>query len=160
MVPEVLVTKKINPLQTNRFYKMKNAHKSFLCALCTAPRSMKYSKSLSHKQVLQIFLISVTLSWSLYPVVGIESVFALFLVWPAFEIVNKLLYRREIACPYCGFDATWYRRDVVKANELVKNFWSKNYPDLVNPPVVESPEDQTIHEAAQTPEAPSQNTIN
>lgn len=47
------------------------------------------------------------------------------------EIANKMLYRKEIPCPYCGFDATWYRRDVTVANQKVKDYWQQNFPDLV-----------------------------
>lgn len=151
---------KLNPLQTGRFYKVKNPNKNFLCALCSAPRSMKYSKNLNRKQAFQILLISVTLSWLFYPIVGPESVFAVFLVWTIFEMVNKMLYRKEIPCPYCGFDATWYRRDVKKANELVKDFWATNYPDLVNPKTLDNLEGQVPESTSIAEEAPSQNIIN
>jgi hypothetical protein len=120
-----------NPLKTGRFYKVKRPAKKFLCALCSAPREMKYSKSLNLKKYLQIILLSVTASSAAYPFIGVESVFSIFLIWPAFEMVNKFLYRKEIACPYCGFDATWYRRDVRVANQKVKDFWQENYPELV-----------------------------
>ena len=149
-----------NPLQTKRFYKVKNPHKKFLCALCSAPRSMKYSKHLNHKQIVQIILLSVTASWATYPIVGLKSIFTIFLIWPLFEMVNKLLYRKEVACPYCGFDATWYRRDVKKANQLVKEFWSKNYPDLVNPPKVEELNQNGAAEQHLDIDAASQNVIN
>jgi len=154
------LSKSINPLQTKRFYKIKNPHKNFLCALCSAPRSMQYSKHLNHKQVLQIILISVTISWAMFPIIGLNSIFAIFLVWPIFEMINKLLYRKEIACPYCGFDATWYRRDVKKANELVKEFWAKNYPDLVNPPTVADIGKNDQKMRLKETEASSQNVIN
>ena len=154
------MSKKVNPLETKRFYKTKNPTKKFLCALCSAPRSMKYSKTLNHKQIVQIVLISTALSWGLFSVVGIKSIFSIFLVWPAFEMINKLLYRKEIPCPYCGFDATWYRRDVVKANSLVKDFWVKNYPDLVNPPLVENIESETAQTSPDDSEAPSQTPVN
>ena len=75
-------------------------------------------------------------------------------------MINKLLYRKEIACPYCGFDATWYRRDVKKANELVKDFWLKNYPTLVNPPQVEEIETNSANIHSNKNEAGSQNVIN
>lgn len=129
------MSSKENPLKTKRFYKVKNPSKNFLCALCSAPRSMKYSKNLSFKNYLQIILISAAISWSGFEWIGPEVIFSVFIVWPLFEIANKLLYRKEVPCPYCGFDATWYRRDVKKANALVKEFWAKNYPELVSPEV-------------------------
>ena len=34
-------------------------------------------------------------------------------------------YRKEIPCPHCGFDASWYKKDVKIARRLVKEFWDK-----------------------------------
>ena len=124
---------KLNPLQTGRFYKFKKVEKKFLCALCSAPREMRYSKHLKSANYLQIILISIALSWIFFPIIGAEAVFAVFLIWPVFEVTNKILYRKEIPCSYCGFDATWYRRDVKVANQKVKEFWLKNHPELVDP---------------------------
>lgn len=98
---------------------------------------MRYGKYLGKLKYLQILLISTAVSWVLFPFIGPKSVFSIFIVWSLFEFTNKLLYRKEIACPYCGFDATWYRRDVTVANQKVKDYWLNNYPDLVNPPEIE-----------------------
>lgn len=111
-------------LKDKRFFKVKNAKRHFLCALCGSPRAMRYSKNLSLHNYLQILVISACLSWSLFPLMQWNSPLMLFVIWPIFEIVNKILYRREIPCPYCGFDATWYRRDVRVARSKVENFWS------------------------------------
>lgn len=154
------MSKKVHPLQNKRFYKIKNPSKNFLCALCSAPRSMKYQRNLNHKQYFQIVLISVALSWSFFSIIGPESIFAIFLVWPLFELVNKMLYRKEIPCPYCGFDATWYRRDVKKANELVKQFWATNYPELVNPHNISDVEKNMAKQEPEMSGAASQNIIN
>ena len=124
---------KVSPLQTGRFYKVKNPRKHFLCALCSAPRSMKYSKHLSAKNYLQIIILSAFISWVGFPLMGVKSFLLLFPVWMLIEIANKILYRKEVACPYCGFDATWYRRDVKVANKIVKEFWKENYPELLEP---------------------------
>ncbi len=123
---------KVSPLQTGRFYRVKKPRKKFLCALCSAPREMKYSKNLSAKNFAQIIIFSIFLSWALFPIMGVKSVLLVFPVWMTFEIINKILYRREIPCPYCGFDATWYRRDVKVANRMVKDFWTTNYPELMD----------------------------
>jgi hypothetical protein len=139
---------KINPLQSGLFYKVKNPQRKFLCALCSAQREIKYSKNLSYKNYMQIIVLSITASWLLFSFMGPKSVFAIFLIWPVFEVVNKLLYRKEISCPYCGFDATWYRRDVNVANKKVKDFWKENYPDLVNKPELDI-EDETASKASQ-----------
>lgn len=122
--------KKDISLKSARFYKVKNPTKSFLCALCTAPRQMKYSKNLSIKNYIQITLLCAALSWALFPVMGLKSIYLMFVVWPIVEVANKLLYRKEIPCPYCGFDATWYRRDVKVAKRKVEDFWNTNYPEL------------------------------
>ncbi len=53
-----------------------------------------------------------------------KVIYLFFIVWAAYEAVHKMLYRKEIPCPHCGFDATWYKRDVRVARKLVKEFWS------------------------------------
>ena len=123
---------KISPLQTGRFYKVKSARKNFLCALCSTPRAMKYSKNLSFINYLQITIVAISLSVLLYPFIGVKAIIVALPVWIIFEVANKLLYRKEITCPYCGFDATWYRRDVNLAKHKVEDFWKTNYPELVN----------------------------
>ncbi len=130
---------KVSALQTGRFYRVKNPRKNFLCALCSAPRQMKYSKNLTAKNFIQIGVLSASVSWLCFPVMGVKSFLLVFPVWMLIEIVNKMLYRKEIPCPYCGFDATWYRRDVTVANQKVKDFWQENYPELVNKSIEETP---------------------
>ena len=113
-------------LQNKRFYKIKNPAKSFLCALCRSPRQMKYKKSLSMKNFGQILVMSIFCMWAFYPLMHEKAILLLFLIWPIVEGTNKILYRKEIPCPYCGFDATWYRRDVRVAKKLVEEFWQKD----------------------------------
>lgn len=108
----------------NHFVKVKNPKKEFLCALCSAPRQLRYSKNLSRKNYLQIIVTSVVASWVLFPLMGLNSLFSVFFVWTAFEVTNKFLYRKEIPCPYCGFDATWYKRDIKLARRKVEDFWT------------------------------------
>ncbi len=132
---------KVNALQTGRFYKVKNPQRNFLCALCSAPRQMKYSKNLSMNNFFQILVLSVSISTACYPLMGMDSLFLVFPVWMIAEIINKMLYRKGISCPYCGFDATWYRRDVNMANQKVKSFWQENYPELVKKPLSLSVDD-------------------
>ncbi|MBT4792091.1 MAG: hypothetical protein HON90_11015 [Halobacteriovoraceae bacterium] len=121
---------KISELKTGKFYKVKNPRKKFLCALCSAPREMKYTKNLKGITYIQILVLATFIAWLLFPFIGEKSLFVILPVWMVIEFVNKSLYRKEISCPYCGFDATWYRRDVNVANQKVKEFWSTNYPDL------------------------------
>ena len=126
------MSKELSPLQTGRFYKVKKPSREFLCALCSAPREMKYSRNLSMMNYAQVVLLSITVSWLVSPWLGVKSLFAICIILPAFEVTNKILYRKGIGCPYCGFDATWYRRDVTVAKRLVKDYWQNNFPDLVN----------------------------
>ena len=129
----------MSALQSRKFYKVKNPTKNFLCALCSAPRSIKFTKNLKLQNYLQIALISIALTWALYPLMGEKSLFAVFMVWMAFEFSNKVLYRKGIPCPYCGFDATWYRRDVKVAHQKVKDYWQENYPELTKDKVPKTP---------------------
>ena len=69
-------------------------------------------------------MISVVLSLLLFPLMGLKSMFMVFGVWAIYETVYKSLYRKEIPCPHCGFDTTWYKRDVRVAKRLVEQFWA------------------------------------
>lgn len=120
--------KKQISFENRKFIKVKNAKKNFLCALCKAPREMRYSKHLSEKNYIQIIVLSLFLMFCLYPLMRFNGAFIIFIVWPTFELVNKFLYRKEIPCPYCGFDATWYRRDIKVARKKVEEFWN-SFPE-------------------------------
>jgi ribosomal protein L37E len=52
--------------------------------------------------------------------------FLFFFFWAIGECIRKILHRKEIPCPHCGFDMTWYRRDVRIAKKIVEDFWKKN----------------------------------
>lgn len=119
----------LEDIKKKRFFKVKNANKNFLCALCKSPRQMKYAKNLTEFNYIQIVLLSAFLSWLLYPVMGLKALSLVLVIWPIFEVTNKMLYRREIPCPYCGFDATWYRRDVKVAKRKVEDFWKERLPE-------------------------------
>jgi hypothetical protein len=115
-------------LKNKRFFKVKKPSRHFICALCSAPRQMKYKKNLNEMNYIQITVLAVFLAWAFYPLMGAKSLSLVFVLWPIFEVVNKILYRKEIPCPYCGFDATWYRRDVKVAKKKVEEFWSEKLP--------------------------------
>jgi hypothetical protein len=116
----------IEDLKRKRFFKVKKAAYHFLCPLCASPRQMRYRKILGTTHYIQILLLSGALVAMLWPWMGFKATFLTFLVWMGFELVNKLLYRKEIPCPYCGFDATWYKRDVKLARKKVQEFWQMN----------------------------------
>jgi len=50
-------------------------------------------------------------------------------VWAAFEAIYKIFFRKEIPCPHCGFDATWYKKDVKVSRRLVEEFWESRRPN-------------------------------
>jgi hypothetical protein len=112
-----------NKIGQVRFYKVKNPKKEFLCALCESPRQLKYGRYLSIKNYLQVATLSAVEAWLLFPLMSYRVVYLVFINWLLFEVIHKVLYRRELPCPYCGFDPTWYRRDVKVARRLVKDFW-------------------------------------
>ena len=119
-----------------RIFRLKKPKSEFLCALCGSFRQMRYAKNLDRFQYLQLVVLISTLSVFLYPWTGIRgALFTLFL-WPIFEFVHKIMYRHELPCPYCGFDATWYRRDVKMARRKVEQFWEEKGHQA---PVVETP---------------------
>lgn len=128
--------------QKATFYKVRHAKKDFLCALCKAPRQLSYGKNLDAKKYAQILIINSILGWMLFPVMKEKVVFMFFLIWFAFEVVNKMLYRRQIPCPYCGFDATWYRKDVTRAREKVADFWAQQNSLTLNSEDTEKDEEE------------------
>jgi hypothetical protein len=143
-------------LKENRFFKVKNPSRKFMCALCNSPREIKYSKHLSPKNYAQIAVVSIFLTWALWPWMGFKALSMGFIVWAVFEGVNKILYRKEIPCPYCGFDATWYRRNVKIARKKVDEFWLKAPAiDIDGQPTATNNDEVT--ERPSGPEAPSGN---
>ena len=106
-------------------FRKKNPNTVFYCPLCSTQRSLRYSAKLSSRQYLQIFSIGLILFLATFQVMEIRAFIWFFIVWGFYEMINKFLFRKEIPCPHCGFDATWYKRDVRVAKRLVKEFWEK-----------------------------------
>ncbi len=130
-----------------RVFYLKKPKAEFLCALCGTPRQMKYAKDLSLRQYIQIVVLIVSLCFFLYPLMEFKSLFFLPFVWPVYEIVHKSLYRKDLVCPHCGFDPTWYRRDVKMARKKVERFWEEKTPttpsvNTDNPDLAEIQADQ------------------
>lgn len=123
----------INPETFKRVYKVKNAVVSFLCPLCSAPRGLRYRSRLVLKNYLHITMINLVLGLILWNLMGFKVIYLFFIVWAGYEAVHKMLYRKEIPCPHCGFDATWYKRDVKLARKLVKDFWASREADESDP---------------------------
>jgi hypothetical protein len=114
----------LNPLE-NRIYKLKKPAFRFLCPLCRTEREFSTTPRLNRFHFLQItFLTSVT-SIVFYPMTGLKILPIFFLYWSLFEIMVRVRFKSEIPCPHCGFDATWYKKDVRIAREKVKQFWER-----------------------------------
>lgn len=107
--------------------KKKKSHKTeCFCALCRSPRVLRYSRRLQKRHYLQIMtlglvLIAATFQWFTW-----KGAFALPLIWAIFESTQKSLYRKDLKCPYCGFDPTWYKKDVNLARRKVEEFLKQN----------------------------------
>ncbi len=70
---------------------------------------------------LGFVLIATTYSWFEF-----KAIFALPLIWAIFEATHKSLYRKDLKCPYCGFDPTWYKKDIKLARQKVEEFLKQN----------------------------------
>ncbi len=117
---------KIRPLESRPF-RFKNATKKFHCPLCASERYLTSSHRMALKYI-QIAVLTGVTSFALYDYFGLRSLVFGILYWAAYEIGRRLVYRSEIECPYCGFDASWYKRDVKVARRLVDEFWQKKNP--------------------------------
>jgi hypothetical protein len=42
-----------------------------------------------------------------------------------FELSIRTDFKKQVPCPHCGFDATWYKKDVKVARSVVKEFWDQ-----------------------------------
>ncbi len=119
---------KWNPLE-KRSYKHKNPSMEFFCPLCGSERAFHSSPRLSFKNYLQLILCSSIAIAIAFPLMGPRSFFIFFVFLAAFEAGFRMNFRKEIPCPHCGFDASWYKKDVKVARRLVEEFWkTKNGP--------------------------------
>lgn len=115
---------KIGPL-VERVYQVKKPVMNFFCPLCRTERALIYKSKLEFKNYIHIILISTVLGLALYPLMEWKAGFNFFVVWATYEMANKFLFRKNIPCPHCGFDATWYKRDVRVARKMVANYWAR-----------------------------------
>ena len=134
----------LKPLES-RTFKIKNPTLSFYCALCRTPRALSTSFRLTFKNYSQIVLLTVITTAFCYPLMSFRGVFSFFVFLGVFEWVRRANYRKEIPCPHCGFDASWYKKDVKVARRLVATYWSdkdaKKKPNLDDLPVDQTLED-------------------
>ena len=123
------------PLET-RVYKYKNKNRNFFCPLCRTERNVTVSPRLTKKNYVQISISSIVLGAILFPVFGVEGFSVFFLLWGGFELAIRSDFKKQVPCPHCGFDATWYKRDVKVARQKVAEFWAQK--QKVTPSVSES----------------------
>lgn len=111
-----------------RTYKYKQSLMKFFCPLCGTERAFTVGARLSWINYLQIIVATGLVTSLLFPFVGAKGLFTFFPIWATFELVRRALFKKEVPCPHCGFDATWYKRDVKKARQLVESFWERQRP--------------------------------
>lgn len=63
-----------------------------------------------------------------FPLIQWKGIAFLPIIWASFESIHKSLYRKDLMCPYCGFDPKWYKKDVKFARQKVEKFLKQN-PD-------------------------------
>ncbi len=110
------------PLE-GRTYRYKKSAMDFFCPLCRTQRNFSISFRLSPMNYVQMGIITTLFTAATFSWWEFRGVFIFFLLWPLFEFTRRALYKREIPCPHCGFDASWYKKDVKVARQLVSDFW-------------------------------------
>lgn len=116
-------TQSFHPMVDPRPYRHKNAVFNFLCPLCGVERQFTKSYKLSREKYIQIVILSGSLTLLFYPVFEFKGLIFFPVCWALFEFWARINYRKDIACPHCGFDAAWYKKDVPYAKQLVHQFW-------------------------------------
>ena len=107
-----------------RPFKVKKPVLEFLCPLCGVERGISVHYKLTRANYVQISLLSLVAGLALYPFIDWAVVLLPPTFGVSFEFVRRSIFRKEVSCPHCGFDAVWYRKDVPRARELVHQFWS------------------------------------
>ncbi len=105
---------------------MKKTIRECFCALCSTPRKLRYSRHLSSLHYFQILILTVSFMALTFSWLGWKGFMSLPMIWVLFEGIHKSLYRKDLKCPFCGFDPTWYKKDVKLAREKVEEFLRQN----------------------------------
>jgi hypothetical protein len=74
----------------------------------------------------QIFVLTLVFASIAFPWLSWKGVMAFPIIWAIFESVHKSLYRKDLQCPYCGFDPKWYKKDIKLARQKVEEFLKQN----------------------------------
>lgn len=112
------------PLE-RRVFRLKRPAIKFLCPLCGTERALNYRPRLTRGNYLQIVMLSFATVMLVYPWFAWRASFCFFLYWIAWEGIKRYLFKSQLPCPHCGFDAVWYKRDVKVARQKVQEFWSR-----------------------------------
>ncbi|MFI5389895.1 MAG: hypothetical protein ACHQYQ_00935 [Bacteriovoracales bacterium] len=116
----ISIMEKPTPLEP-RPYKLRNPKLEFFCPLCRTERGFIYNSKLSWKNYFQITLITLLF----FPIFG-PRVFVFFLAIAAImELILRIFLKNEIQCPHCGFDASWYKKDIKTTRKKIQEFWEK-----------------------------------
>lgn len=111
------------PLE-KRPFRYKKVAMQFFCPLCRTERAITTGHRLSALNYIQIVLLTGLVTTLSFPWAGFKGLAAFFPIWLGFEMVRRALFSREVPCPHCGFDASWYKRDVKVARKRVEEFWA------------------------------------
>jgi len=106
-----------------RTYVAKKPSLEFYCPLCRSKRYFQYRPHLSRRQYVQVLLATMVVSLATFSLTSWRCFIFFFIFWSIVEFFNRCLLRKEVPCPYCGFDAAVYRRDVKQAKADVQAFW-------------------------------------
>lgn len=112
-------------MQPTFTYRAKKSVMTFFCPLCRSERVQRVHARMSAKNHVQLGMLTILSLMILYPVMQWRALGVYFLYWGLFEASIRLLFKKEVPCPHCGFDATWYKRDVKVARRKVQEFWAK-----------------------------------
>ena len=108
------------------FKPNQNEKTECFCALCRSQRVIRYSRRLMVRHYFQILTIGFVFTLATHSWLNWNGAFALPIIWITFESIHKTLYRKDLKCPYCGFDPTWYKKDVKLARRKVEEFLKQN----------------------------------
>lgn len=104
----------------------KAAHRDCFCALCRTPRKLRYARGLKARHYGQILVLTIVAAAIMYPWFDWKGVMSLPIIWGIFESTHSSLYRKDLKCPFCGFDPSWYKKDVKFARQQVEDFLKQN----------------------------------
>ena len=105
---------------------MRKSSNECFCALCRSPRKLRYSRHLSKMHYGQILVLTLVFTAATYPYLEWKGAMSLPIIWGVFESIHKSLYRKDLKCPFCGFDPKWYKKDIKLARQKVEEFLKQN----------------------------------